>query len=289
MKLEPKTLWLAAAIALTLFVFWLGPRWGPEGFQGRRASAGEGTLFPVAPFAPRKDPSHGASFKGVPLVIYHSWGTSTVPPRMYKHIQALIEQNPEFDYSFNTDDDCRRFIAEHFDSDVVRAFDCLRPGAYKSDLWRYCVLYKKGGVYIDIKNRPEKKLLTFLDESDLPLFVRDSGPVHPFSCIWNGFMAAAPGNPVFKRCIDEIVRSVSEKEYGESSLHITGPCLIGRVVKELTPNYSFKFYNRNHVIYRSGGGEAVAREYDGYRGEQRAFQKTGHYSELYKRREVYSC
>ena len=28
------------------------------------------------------------------------------------------------------------------------------PGAYKADLWRYCILYIYGGIYIDIKLEP---------------------------------------------------------------------------------------------------------------------------------------
>ena len=33
---------------------------------------------------------------------------------------------------------------------VYDAYTRIKPGAFKSDLWRYCVLYVYGGFYIDI-------------------------------------------------------------------------------------------------------------------------------------------
>jgi hypothetical protein len=44
----------------------------------------------------------------------------------------------------------RDFIATHFRSRVVDAFDTLKPYAFKSDLARYCILHELGGWYVDI-------------------------------------------------------------------------------------------------------------------------------------------
>ena len=33
---------------------------------------------------------------------------------------------------------CRDFIQKHFNMETLWAFDKLKPGAYKADLWRYC-------------------------------------------------------------------------------------------------------------------------------------------------------
>ena len=73
---------------------------------------------------------------------------------MAKYVELLKEQNPEFEHYLYDDDDCRNFISKHFDEEVVEAFDLLIPGAYKSDLWRYCILYVTGGIYLDIKYKP---------------------------------------------------------------------------------------------------------------------------------------
>jgi mannosyltransferase OCH1-like enzyme len=34
---------------------------------------------------------------------------------------------------------------------AYEAFKMLRPRAYRSDLWRWMILWKYGGIYIDLK------------------------------------------------------------------------------------------------------------------------------------------
>ena len=73
----------------------------------------------------------------------------------------LKSQNPEFIHYLYDDEMCRNFIKNNFSINILYAFDTLIPGAYKSDLWRLCILYKYGGIYLDIKyscNEPFKLL-----------------------------------------------------------------------------------------------------------------------------------
>lgn len=109
----------------------------------------------------------------IPLNIFQTWYSKTdMPPNMKVTVEYLKSQNPEFTHYLFDDDDCRAFIAAHFDKDVVHAFDCLNPGAYKADLWRYCVLYVHGGVYLDIKFCPINDF-HFIDIMDQEHFTLD--------------------------------------------------------------------------------------------------------------------
>ena len=87
----------------------------------------------------------------IPLKIYQTWHTKTLPQHMLEAVNKLKQRHPRFEYFLFDDNDCRQFIIKHFDNNVVKAFDSLIPGAYKADLWRYCVLYITGGIYLDIK------------------------------------------------------------------------------------------------------------------------------------------
>ena len=87
----------------------------------------------------------------IPLNIYQTWHTKDLPPLMRNAVNKIIRMNPRFNYKLFDDNDCRNFIKDNFNEDVLNAFDTLIPGAYKADLWRYCILYKNGGVYLDIK------------------------------------------------------------------------------------------------------------------------------------------
>ena len=68
----------------------------------------------------------------------------------------------------------RSFIAAHFERAVVDAYDALLPGAFKSDLFRYCVLFECGGIYSDLKQRLMRPLDDLVDRTEDGLvLVRD--------------------------------------------------------------------------------------------------------------------
>lgn len=252
---------------------------------------GDIQLVPIAKRQARKDNTLGGNIHTTPLVIYQSWMTENVPPGMKETIDHLLSMNPEFDYELHTDDDCRAFIQATFGDEVVKAFDCLKPGAYKSDLWRYCILYERGGVYLDIKMLTKKKLIEIVKEDDF-LLVKDQEDIP--DCFWNGFMISAPKMPLFKACIDEIVANVRAKHYGTGTLDITGPCMLGRMMKQYHPSYKAKYQfvedPQYHYFVKEVATDAVVlEEYPTYRIELQSSQKTAHYGVLYENRDVFSC
>jgi hypothetical protein len=245
--------------------------------------------YSIPHYIPRKDKTAPKEINGVPLVIYQSWQSHIVPKGMKQNILRTIENNPEFDYYLYSDADSRAFIAANYDPDVVKAFDLLRPGAYKSDLWRYCILYKLGGVYFDIKMAPLVPIKNIL-ESHSVVFVKDIvNPERLSECVWNGLMISPPNNKIFKYCIDEIVESCKEKHYRRNNLDITGPCLLGRMIKRhaLTDFFNNNILNLSGDYINYHSIPFFLREYQDYRKEQSTFQLNKHYTELYRNNEVY--
>ena len=260
--------------------------------------AGFYQLWSVPHYIPRKDISAPKSINGVPLVIYQSWHSHIVPKGMKENILTTVEANPEFDYYLYSDSDSRAFIKANYGPEVVSAFDSLRPGAYKSDLWRYCILYKLGGIYFDIKMVPLVPLKSILRDNSI-IFVKDltvspNGAVMR-ECVWNGLMISPPKNKVFKYCIDEIVINCKKRLYRKNPLDITGPCLLGRMLKlhsgqeyfnQMVFNLTRENNITNFIFYHNIPYFLV--EYQGYRKEQGIFQKSQHYSTLYNNKQVYT-
>ena len=54
------------------------------------------------------------------------------------------------DHTIYTNKSLRYFIKINYSSEVLWAYDSLKPYSYKSDLGRYCILYILGGWYFDI-------------------------------------------------------------------------------------------------------------------------------------------
>ena len=63
---------------------------------------------------------------------------------MKENYDKLVLQNPELNFNLYDEDSCRQFIQDNFDLDVLNAYNSLIPSSYKSNLWRFCVLYING-------------------------------------------------------------------------------------------------------------------------------------------------
>jgi mannosyltransferase OCH1-like enzyme len=228
----------------------------------------------------------------VPLNIYHTWNSHDVPERMKNNINYILNQNPEFDYYLYDDEECREYIKDNFNIDVLEAFDSLIPGAYKADLWRCCIMYKKGGVYMDIKLKPLVKLKRLIEANNF-YFVKDSPSMAECDYkigVYNAFLISYPNNILFKLCIEEIVKNCKNNFYGTNSLAVTGPCLLGNIFN----NYYNSEYNsfielnliKDGCIYNKVGIQ-ITDVYDGYRQEQKKVG-TLHYSFYWGQKNIYN-
>ena len=249
---------------------------------------------------PQKTEGRQEAISGTPLVLYHMWHTNMVPPKMAENIHSLLKSNPEFDYYLYTLDDCAKYIRENYDQDVSAAFEILKPTAYKSDLWRYCILYKNGGVYMDVKFNTVEPLISLIRNTP-KIYVKDAtvirhgnlGSVH---CVCNGLLVSPSGNMIFKHCIDDIVRNCKLKLYNLNTLDITGPCLLGRMIAEHEPDTlknmpyvygEIKEGKHKKSVYITYNGKKVIESYPEYRHEQAQFQNTDDYTTMWDTRNVY--
>lgn len=236
--------------------------------------------------------------ESVPKTVYLSWVSKELPPLMMNNLDYNKRLNPTYTFEMFDDTRCRDFIKDHYDARVVKAFDLLVPGAYKSDLWRYCILYKRGGVYMDIKC----KCVVPLDACVAlcsTVFVRDLPTINSDGTknrngLWNGFMISPPGNPIFKQCIDKVVENCEKRFYGKSSLDITGPCMIGGIVENVSQKYvttvtQLELHTDMTIRGISRKSVYVHTTYPGYREEQKKNAGKKHYSEYYKERTVYAA
>lgn len=184
----------------------------------------------------------------IPKVIIHTWESKDIDNSAIGYPKRVIQRmNPEYKYIIFDVDDRRHFLVDNYDDRIVRAYDKLKPKAYQCDLWRYCYLYKNGGIYIDIKSIPIMPFAYILDKDYEMIIAIEQGG----KGIFNGIMASAPGNAYFKLLIDDCIEKIENNYYGESPLDITGPnlCAInfnkyknikkGELIKPEFSNYKY--------------------------------------------------
>jgi mannosyltransferase OCH1-like enzyme len=180
----------------------------------------------------------------IPLNIFQTWKTKDLKPDMTEMVEKLKEINPEFTHYLYDNDDCRKFIEKYFDKDVLTAFDCIIPGAYKADLWRYCILYIYGGIYLDIKYVPINgfKLINLVGGEHYALDPIGSWTPDNYG-LFNAIIISKPNNPVLKQAIDIVVNNVKNKYYGINKLEPTGPIVLGKSYSLINNNFNKNIIN----------------------------------------------
>jgi hypothetical protein len=201
----------------------------------------------------------------------------------------------------------RQLIHDSFDVRILNAYDKLIPGAFKSDIWRLCVLYLHGGVYSDVHIRPvsESYPLSVIDSADY-IFCIDYPSSKSY--IYNALMKSPKESHVIKQILDEIVSNVEMEYYPERDLEISGPGVHGKVLLEYLNIDEFKEgyleYNGELFLFLSHKKNSKTNgfayqisfdrdiifhcRYNGYREELKLLCSDEHYSSLFTKGMVYT-
>lgn len=130
------------------------------------------------------------------IMTYHK----PIPQKIFESLDVYAKGYKVVVYN---DKKAREFILTHFGEKTAKAFDGMKKGAFKADLFRYCVLYIEGGVYLDVKTWLIKPLdEIFTDRSKAYTVL---GTDH--GCIHQGILVSPPKNPIFPHLIHHIVRT----------------------------------------------------------------------------------
>lgn len=175
----------------------------------------------------------------IPRVIYQTFEGYDVPEGMYKSIKSWLDLNPDYEHYFFSETDRVDFIQKHFSPKVLDSYLKLLPGAFRADLWRCCVLFIKGGVYVDADMICLNGLSELIEDVDTFITCRDDPMSKKY--LANGFIASEPKHPFLKKQIDNIVDNVQNLRV-RYYLDITGPGLLGKSVNEMcsrTEHYEF--------------------------------------------------
>jgi len=177
-------------------------------------------------------------FYKIPKKIIQTWKNKDLNPEFQKMVDLWKINNSDYTYTFFDDRDCEQFIKNHFDKDILNIYNCIIPGAYKADLFRYCYLYIYGGVYIDIDTLCIGKLDDFLStnvEFIVPIDL-NINPNEGLHNIFNSFIASIPKHPILLECINKIVYNIKNKIIPPSPLDFTGPGILGSCINKFLNN-----------------------------------------------------
>ena len=92
-----------------------------------------------------------ASKAKIPNRVYQTWETSLLPSLLAWEIRRIRRLNPDYSFSFFDADARAEYMERHYAGHpILQVFRDLKLRTAQVDVWRYCILYREGGVYCDI-------------------------------------------------------------------------------------------------------------------------------------------
>ena len=158
----------------------------------------------------------------IPKIIHQIWLGSPFPEKYKNFQQSWKKYHPDWTYILWTEKEI-----EEFGLTNDRLFHVAKNYGQKSDIARYEILYRIGGLYIDTDFECIKSfdiLHHCLDfyTSCLP---EKNGSLS----LLNGLIASSPGHPILKTCIERLMTKDASKGLGDI-LEATGPYFFTKCV-----------------------------------------------------------
>jgi mannosyltransferase OCH1-like enzyme len=146
----------------------------------------------------------------IPKIIHQIWLGSGIPNDLYECIDSIKENNPGYKHIIWTDESLDGF--EFKNKELFNS--CKNPGQ-KSDILRYAILEKYGGVYVDADFIGIK---SFDELLHLEFFTGVSYDQEP--TLFNGLIGCIPGHPLMVALND--IPEVRDND-GMDVIKTTGP------------------------------------------------------------------
>lgn len=158
----------------------------------------------------------------IPKTIWQTWKSHNLPAEAAGCMASWKQANPGYQHVLMDDEECRESVRSLGDSELLEIYDRLPIPVMKADLWRYAIIYDKGGVYSDIDTTCRAPLDSWLP-GDINFAVMNEGGEQ--FCQWT--FAATARHPAMER----VVRLLVERCRGPITMHehaihhYTGPSM----------------------------------------------------------------
>ena len=151
-----------------------------------------------------------------------------VPPIVKENILKLNSGCNYKLYDFNDGEEfIRKNYKEELADKIIKKLRSLKRIAHKSDLLRYCLLYKLGGVYLDIDLEPKVSFTRIIKDYDFcsmtgqcrekTTYKKNTYDHDPI--IANGFLYTKKMNPFIRKEIEFILNIPDQQRHGVICYH----------------------------------------------------------------------
>jgi len=187
--------------------------------------------------APREEAKEA---QAIPRVIWMTMSDSLLSgktgPFQYSMLAEHFKQNPEYEWVVSGDEMSHAFMnSDEVKKEWTEAYDKARNGAEKADIWRYAVLHKYGGVYMDTDMTAVAPYRTFIDsQAQIVQQCTSKGSRLKYETSQYGLFFA-PASKLLATLLDEIAAKYSSGASLPLTIRLTGPGALAQVYMKMAP------------------------------------------------------
>jgi len=222
----------------------------------------------------------------IPRIIHQTFYERTLSPTLQANVDRLRELNPGWEYRFYDDADIAVFIQENYPPQLWDYYQRIDPcyGAARADLFRYLLMYKVGGVYLDIKSAATRPLDDVVRPDDRFLLstwgqeVDGWGHHYALRNLPQGefqqwYIVCAPGHAFLKEVIDTVLCNIDLYDpllhrIGKNGvLNVTGPIAYTLAIHRVITRHPHRIVDSigelgfEYNVYRNQSHETVFRSH----------------------------
>lgn len=178
----------------------------------------------------------------IPKIIFRTSNKklNELPENIIELYKNELLLNNGYTMFYFDDEDCQQSIMDSNDNNLIYAYNNLIPTAFKADLWRYYILHKYGGIYVDFSHKVLRRYDEIINNKS-EVFVKDRYD----HGIYNAFICTFKNNMVFKKAIYIIYNNVKYKKITDTALQITGPSVLGDAYMKINQReFNYEYFHK---------------------------------------------
>ena len=174
----------------------------------------------------------------IPKVIYQTFKSGKLPLIARWHISRFRKKNPDYSYEFYDDERIESFLREAYDPETLMLYQKLNIGAAKADFFRYAILLKKGGIYLDIDSSINGRLNDLIVSNDVAIISNERNPA--LYVQWALVFEA--NHPFLEKTIALMCDNIRNNRFPHDVHQMTGPTVYSEAIKQcLIENPDIRF------------------------------------------------
>jgi mannosyltransferase OCH1-like enzyme len=181
----------------------------------------------------------------IPKIIHQTFKNKNLPFVTRWHIARFLKRTPDYKYEFYDDERIEFFLKDEYDQETFKLYKRLNIGAAKADFFRYAVLYKKGGIYLDIDSGINGLLKDFIMPDDVAIITREGNP--ELFAQWA--LIYASGHPFLQKTMEMVKHNIVSNKYPNDVHKMTGPTVYTEAINAslaLNPSIPYRILGTDY-------------------------------------------